>query len=132
MILLKRKDHGISLLELMVATALFSVALLMILDIVPRIKHSVAMAQEYRRAAVLAENQVELLHRADLAAMTGKGTRPLMSEAGSLKNLPAAEGAFEVEKEQAGYRVALEIRWGSERGRHKYQLHTIISDRIQS
>ena len=131
MILLVRKEQGVSLLELLVATALFSLALLFILDIVPRIKHSVAVSQQYRRATVLAENQMELLHEVDLAGMAGKGTRPLMSEAGSLKSLPAAEGTFEVEKDQAGYRVALEIGWGSGRGRHHYQLHTILSDRMQ-
>ncbi len=131
MILLARKEQGVSLLELLIATALFSLALLLILDIVPRIKHSVAVSQQYRRATVLAENQMELLHQADLAGMAGKGTHPLMSEAGSLKNLPVAEGVFEVEKEEAGYQVAVEIGWGSGRGRRKYQLHTIISDRMQ-
>lgn len=119
------------MLELLVATALFSLALFSILDLVPRIKHSMAVSRQHRQATALAENQMELLHQADLEGMSGKGTRAFMSEAGSLESLPAAEGTLEVKKEQAGYRVALEIRWGPARGRYDYRLHTIISDRMQ-
>ena len=127
-----RNRRGASLLELLMGVAIFSVALLGILDIVNRIEHSIAISNQYRKAYALAESQTELLRHADLDTMAGEEKLPFMKEVGSLEGLPEAEGSFGVVKEEAGYRISVEIRWGTDRRPHRYDLHTLISNRVQS
>ena len=127
------KNRGAGYFEALVAIAIFSVVIIFVTSLLPQIEHSIALTKQYRRAILLAENQIELLHdRSLLKAWVGQGEQSLQKEAGSLETLPRGEAVIRIDSVPEGYQVYLEIAWGPDTGRHRYEVHTLISDRITS
>lgn len=125
-----RRKAGISLVELLVAIAMLSILMVSIFDILPRIKYYVAMTQEYRQAADIADNQMELLLMADLEDFVEQGPQPVIEQAGALTELPAGVGMFEVKisEEENLYSVRVDVVWGPPERAHWYWLQTLVQE----
>lgn len=122
-----QNSNGYSLVELMASVAFLSIALLVIIGIQTRLKHTVAISEQYSNAVTLAENQMELLLSSDLTQFEEKQNYPFFTDAGSLRNLPSSTGIFFVEKKNIGYEICVDIDWMAKKYPLNYKLRTIKS-----
>ncbi len=124
---MNRRRAGDSLIELLMAIGIFSMALLFMLDILAGLEHSIAVDRQYRAAVMMASNKMEEIRLEGLSfSLESSGQERFIPQLPGNPGLPDVNGFYEWSPDPAGRHARVVVEWGAKNQRRQYELETLL------